>query len=148
MPNFGAARRGVRGCSMEFMRILLAEDSRFMRVAIERVLVKAGHQVTAVSDGQQAVQLAMGNIPDLVLLDMMLPKLSGLEVLEALKQSLVTRPVVVLTSLSQKNESKLLQAGAAAYLTKSDRLLENEAQILLRLVGALGPKAKSASSAT
>jgi CheY-like chemotaxis protein len=130
------------------MRILLAEDSGFMRVAIERVLVRAGHQVAAVSDGQQAIQIATGNVPELILLDMMLPKLSGLEVLEALKQNPRTQhiPVVVLTSLSQKNEAKLLQAGAAAYLMKSDKLLENDSQSLLRLIDTLGPKAKSASA--
>ena len=131
------------------MRILLAEDSGFMRVALERLLVKAGHQVATVSDGQQAIQLATGNVPELILLDMMLPKCSGLEVLETLKQNPVTKqiPVIVLTSLSQKNEGKLLQAGAAAYLTKSDKLLENDSTLLV-LVNTLGPKAKSASSST
>jgi CheY-like chemotaxis protein len=131
------------------MRILLAEDSGFMRVAIERLLTKAGHQVATVADGQQAVQIATGNIPELILLDMMLPKLSGLEVLEALKQDPLTKyiPVIILTSLSQKNEAKLLQAGAAAYLTKSDKLLESDST-LLRLIDALGPKAKSASSSS
>jgi two-component system, sensor histidine kinase and response regulator len=130
------------------MRILLAEDSGFMRVAIERVLVKAGHQVATVSDGQQAIQIATGNVPELILLDMMLPKLSGLEVLEALKQNPRTQhiPVVVLTSLSQKNEAKLLQAGAAAYIMKSDKLLENDSQSVLRLIDTLRPKATSASA--
>lgn len=128
------------------MRILLAEDSGFMRVAIERLLTKAGHQVATVADGQQAIQIAKGNIPELILLDMMLPKLSGLEVLEALKQDHRTEhiPVVILTSLSQKNEAKLLQAGAAAYLTKSDKLLENDS--LLRLLDSLKPKVKAASA--
>lgn len=128
------------------MRILLAEDSGFMRVAIERLLVRAGHQVATVGDGQQAIQIATGNVPELILLDMMLPTLSGLEVLEALKQNSRTKhiPVVVLTSLSQKNEAKLLQAGAAAYLTKSDKLLESDSS-LLRLVDMLGAKAKSTS---
>ena len=118
-----------------------------MRVAIERLLVRAGHQVTTVADGQQAVQVTTEKVPDLVLLDMMLPKLSGLEVLEALKQSSVTKhiPVVVLTSLSQKNEAKLLQAGAAAYLMKSDRLLESDSH-LLHLVESLKPKVKAASA--
>jgi CheY-like chemotaxis protein len=128
------------------MRILLAEDSGFMRVALERLLMKAGHQVATVSDGHQAVQIATGNAPELIVLDMMLPKLSGLEVLEALKRNSETKhiPVIVLTSLSQKNEAKLLQAGAAAYLTKSDKLLGSDS-ILLSLVSTLGPKAKSAT---
>ena len=128
------------------MRILLAEDSGFMRVAIERLLTKAGHQVATVADGQQAIQIAKGNIPELILLDMMLPKLSGLEVLDALKQDCRTEhiPVVILTSLSQKNEAKLLQAGAAAYVMKSDKLLENDS--LLRLLDSLKSKVKAASA--
>jgi CheY-like chemotaxis protein len=130
------------------MKILVAEDSGFMRVAIERVLARAGHQVTTVADGRQAIQIAEQRLPELLILDMMLPKLSGLEVLEILKQNPNTQhiPVVVLTSLSQKNESRLLQAGAAAYLTKSDRLLENDSQDLLRLVSSLERKAQSAAS--
>ena len=108
------------------MKILLAEDSGFMRLAMERVLVKAGYKVTTVEDGERAVRVAKDSIPDLILLDMMLPKLTGPEVLEALKQYSTTKhiPVIVLTSLSQKNEAKLLQAGAAAFLMKSDKLAE------------------------
>jgi CheY-like chemotaxis protein len=130
------------------MNILLAEDSGFMRIAMERVLVRAGHNVTPVEDGQQAVCVARESIPDLVLLDMMLPKLTGPEVLEALKQGLTTKhiPVIVLTSLSQKNEAKLLQAGAAAYVVKSDKLFEDGSRSLLQLIETLGPKAKAASA--
>jgi twitching motility two-component system response regulator PilH len=130
------------------MKILLAEDSGFMRVALERVLVKVGHQVSTVSDGEQAVRMIAAKLPDLVLLDMMLPKLSGPEVLAQLKRDPSTQhiPVVVLTSLSQKNEAKLLEAGAAAYVVKSDKLLENDSESLLRLVAALGPKAQAAGA--
>jgi CheY-like chemotaxis protein len=131
------------------MRILLAEDSGFMRVALERLLVRAGHQVVAVADGQLAIQKAIEDPPELILLDMMLPKLSGLEILEKLKQNLATKhvPVIVLSSLSEKNEAKLLQAGAAAYVTKSDKLLESDSS-LIALVNMLGSKAKSTSSST
>ena len=65
-----------------------------MRVAIERLLVRTGHQVTTVVDGQQAVRVTTDKIPDLVLLDMMLPKLSGLEVLDALKQNSCTKHIL------------------------------------------------------
>src|SRR4051812_10371898 len=56
------------------MKILLAEDSGFMRIAMERVLSRAGHNVTPVEDGQRAICVARESIPDLVLLDMMLPR--------------------------------------------------------------------------
>ena len=112
--------------------ILLAEDSRFMRLAMERMLVKAGYKVVSADDGQAAVRLAQESKPDLILLDMMLPKLSGPEVLAVLKGNSNTSgiPVVVLTSLSQKNEPKLLQAGAAAYLLKTDKLLKPDSRLL------------------
>jgi CheY-like chemotaxis protein len=130
------------------MKILLAEDSGFMRVALERGLVKAGHLVSTVSDGDQAVRMIADKLPDLVLLDMMLPKLSGPNVLTRLKSDPSTKhiPIVVLTSLSQKNEAKLLEAGAAAYVVKSDKLLENDSESLLRLVAAFGPESQAAGA--
>ena len=123
------------------MTILIAEDSRFMRHAMERMLTKEGYKVLIAEDGEQALRVAQETLPELILLDMMLPKLSGLEVLEALKRLSSTQqiPVIVLTSLSEKNESKLLQAGAAAYLVKSDKLLEDNARTLRQLIQTLRP---------
>ena len=59
------------------MNILIVDDSRFLRLANERALIKAGHNVITASDGEQGLQLARERKPDLVILDMMLPKLSG-----------------------------------------------------------------------
>ena len=108
-----------------------------MRLALERTLVKAGHKVLSAEDGQRAIKVAQERSPDLILLDMMLPKLSGPEVLAALKQDPVTSriPVIVLTSLSQKNEEKLRQAGAAGFLVKSDQLFEGNS--LVQLIASL-----------
>src|SRR5579864_4979360 len=77
-------------------------------------------RVTA-SDGEEALLIAHDRIPDLILLDMMLPKLGGSEVLRALKKDPVTAsiPVIVLSGLAQKNEEKLMQEGAAAFFEKS-----------------------------
>ena len=61
--------------------ILLVEDNRFLRLASERVLVKAGYDVVSVVDGEAAWLMARERIPNLILLDMMLPKLDGLGVL-------------------------------------------------------------------
>ena len=106
--------------------ILLVEDSKFLRIATERALSNAGYTVIAVGDGEEAVLQASLMLPNLVLLDMMIPKLSGPEVLHALKKNSATAhiPVVVLSSLSKKNEEKLMQEGAAAFLEKGP-LLEN-----------------------
>jgi CheY-like chemotaxis protein len=123
-------------------KILLVEDSTFMRIATERVLTKAGYEVSTAADGEEGLHLAQKKMPDIILLDMMLPKLSGLDVLRKLKGCPATSsiPVIVLTSLSQKNEEKLYQEGAAAYFEKSgldldkhsDRLVDTVETVLLK----------------
>jgi twitching motility two-component system response regulator PilH len=115
--------------------ILLVDDSRFMRLVNERALIKAGYSVLTASDGEEAVHIATSVIPDIVLLDMLLPKLGGPEVLQALKKNPLTAsiPVVVLSSLSQKNEGKLVKDGAAAYFEKS-RLESEGTDTLLEMV--------------
>ena len=102
-------------------KVLLVEDSKFLRMANERALSRAGYEVSTADDGEEALRVANDKLPDIILLDMMLPKISGPEVLKALKKNPATMdiPVIVLTSLSQKNEEKLLSEGAAAYFEKS-----------------------------
>ncbi len=123
-------------------KVLLVEDSKFLRLMNERALTRAGYQVNTAADGEEALLVAQAKLPDVILLDMMLPKLSGPEVLRRLKENPATAdiPVIVLTSLSQKNEERLLQEGAAAYFEKStldldknsDRLAATVATILSR----------------
>jgi CheY-like chemotaxis protein len=116
--------------------ILLVEDSRFLRRAIEQVLVRAGYKVLTAGDGEEALRIAYSRIPHLIVLDMLLPKLGGPEVLQALKGSALTAhiPVIVLSSLSQKNEAKLKQAGAVAYFEKSKLELDQHSSSLLQIV--------------
>jgi CheY-like chemotaxis protein len=118
--------------------ILLVEDSKFLRVATERILTKAGYQVICAGDGDEALALAGSRLPDLIVLDMMLPKLSGPEVLRSLKKNDLTAriPVVVLSSLSQNNGPKLVQEGADAFLEKGS-LLADPGRLLAAVVAAL-----------
>jgi CheY-like chemotaxis protein len=99
------------------MKILLIEDSKFQRIANGRALVKAGYDVIYAGDGDEGLRIARENIPDLILLDMMLPKLSGLDLLRALKNDVLAAdiPVIVLSGLGQANEAKLLKEGATAF---------------------------------
>ena len=119
-------------------KVLLVDDSRFLRMANECALCKAGYQVSTAADGEEALRVANDKLPDIILLDMMLPKISGTEVLRALKANPATRdiPVIVLTSLSQRNEEKLLSEGAAAYFEKSTLQLDKRvAKLKLESLG-------------
>ncbi len=117
-------------------KVLLVDDSKFLRMANERALARAGYQVTTAADGEEALRIANDKLPDIILLDMMLPKISGPEVLKALKANPATMdiPVIVLTSLSQKNEEKLLHEGAAAYFEKSTLELDKNSDRLAATV--------------
>ena len=107
-------------------KVLVVEDSNFLRIAHERILTKAGYEVTSAADGEEALRAAKDKLPDVILLDLLLPKVSGTEVLKALKNDPVTQaiPVIVVSCLSQKNEEKLKQAGAVEYLEKAALDLE------------------------
>jgi CheY-like chemotaxis protein len=118
------------------MKILVIEDSKFQRIANERALLKAGYSVIHAGDGDEGLRSARENTPDLILLDMMLPKLSGLDVLRALKGDIRLKhiPIIVLSGLGQGNAAKLLEEGAAAFLVKSEKSLENNSAILIEAV--------------
>ena len=118
------------------MNILLVDDSKLQRLAIQRVLTKGGHSVTVAADGEEGLRLARQTLPNLVLLDMILPRMDGIAVLEALKKDPATAhiPVVALTGLSQRNEEKLKGAGAAAFYQKSELGVEKGADALLAMV--------------
>jgi len=135
------------------MKVLIVDDSRLLRISNERVLVKAGHQVITASDGEEGLRLAIETRPDLVVLDMMIPRLSGPEVLRALRKNPATAsiPVMVLTSLPQCNAEKLLSEGAAAYFEKSLLALDKGSRPFLdavekMLAQSARTKAASASS--
>ena len=116
--------------------ILLVDDSRFMRMANERALTKAGYSVVTAGDGVEALRIANTGIPDLILLDMLLPKLGGPEVLHALRNNPLTAsiPVIVLSSLPQKNEARLVKEGATAYYEKSKMELDRHGESLVSIV--------------
>ncbi len=124
-------------------KILLVDDSKFLRMATERALARAGYVVSTASDGAKAIELARNEKPDVILLDMLLPGMTGPDVLKVLKKDAGTAgiPVVAFTGLSQKNALRLQQDGACAFLEKSaleldkgcDTLLSTLAEILRQL---------------
>jgi DNA-binding response OmpR family regulator len=124
------------------MRILIIEDNRVIQAGLRRALAKAGHEVSVCGDGQLGLKDARETIPHLILLDMMLPTISGLSVLSALKAEAATKdiPVFVLSGLSKTNESKLLEAGATKYFEKSDSFLDCGFAALVEEVGKFQAK--------
>lgn len=109
-------------------RLLLAEDDRFLRKAAESALRRAGFEVLAAADGEEALAVARAEHPDLILLDLIMPKLQGFEVLHALKQDPATAsiPVIVLSNLGQDRDiQQALDGGAAAYCVKANLSLQD-----------------------
>jgi CheY-like chemotaxis protein len=120
-------------------KILLVDDSKFLRLATERALARAGYRVSSAGDGESALELARREKPDLILLDMLLPKLPGHEVLKALKKDPLTAgiAVVVFTGLSQKNAARLQQDGASAFLEKAELGLDKGCERFLAALGRI-----------
>jgi CheY-like chemotaxis protein len=130
--------------------ILLIDDSKFLRLANGKALIRAGYEVLNAGDGVEGLKLAKENSPHLILLDMMLPKVSGLDVLRALKQDPATSaiPVIVLTALSAKNKEKLATEGAAGFVEKTDQLLENDAAALANSVKQMLNRSETVTAST
>jgi CheY-like chemotaxis protein len=132
-------------------KILLVEDSKFLRLTEERALARAGYEMSSAADGEEALRMAREKLPDLILLDMLLPKLGGPEVLKALKKDPLTKgiPVVVMTGMSQKNAARLREDGAVGFLEKSALEMDKGSEKLLAAVrGILEKLSEAARTAT
>jgi signal transduction histidine kinase/FixJ family two-component response regulator len=100
-------------------RALVAEDSRTNQVLAKLLLEKMGFDVTIAQDGNEAVQKALSQRFDLILMDMQMPNMNGLEATKALRSKSVTTPIVALTAYAMKgDEKKCLAAGCDDYLAK------------------------------
>ncbi len=120
-------------------KILLVEDSKFLRMAMERALQRAGYEVISAEDGVKAIEAAERAKPDLILLDMLLPKMGGQDVLAKLKKNPATAGIAVVacTGLSQENEARLKHDGVCAFLDKSELGLDKGSGHLLSAVAGI-----------
>lgn len=103
-------------------KIVVADDDRMFRKAAETTLRRQGYAVTTASDGEEALQLIRAERPDIIVLDLIMPKLQGFDVLQVLKQDSLTAaiPVIVLSSLTQEQDKQeALDLGAVAYFNKT-----------------------------
>lgn len=119
-------------------RILIADDNEQNRELLEAYLSDAGHEILMAADGQQTLDVAAKEMPDLILLDIMMPRLSGYEVCQKLKENEATRriPVLMVTALKEMGDiQKAVDAGADDFLTKPVHRLELKTRVrsLLRV---------------
>jgi len=121
-------------------KIALIEDDEITSKVVSEELKDAGFNVIKAFDGRAGLELIKAEMPDLVLLDVMMPKMQGFEVLEAAKKDLKTKdiPIIILTVLSDdENVKKGMDMGAKDYIIKSKHAV---AEIPKKIKEFLGEK--------
>jgi DNA-binding response OmpR family regulator len=119
-------------------RVLIAEDEPNIVISLEFLLKGAGYEVTVARDGEEALRQIGTLRPDLVVLDIMLPSVSGFEVCRSIREDPVTRSIRVLMLTARGRESEMqkgIAAGADVYMTKpfaTKELLEAVARLLVK----------------
>lgn len=105
----------------ENKKILVVDDEPNTVIMLKARLSSAGYDVLIAKNGEEALKKAPSLKPELILLDIMMPTISGIEVLRLLKEDAETKdiPIIVLTALStREDELRALEAGASSYVTK------------------------------
>lgn len=113
--------------SKNLKQVLLVEDDRFLRRACEKSLRQQGFNVSTAPDGEEALRAIRAEPPDLILLDLLMPKVSGIEVLKDLRSDEKTRdiPVIILTNSSKETDVREIESlGVSGYLVKANLSLE------------------------
>lgn len=112
------------------MRILYVEDEKYLADAVVHLLKKSDIAVDWVADGEAGIELALKPNYDCLVLDIMLPKLSGLEILQAVRRRGITTPVIMLSALAEVDDKvHALEAGADDYLAKPFKVTELAARL-------------------
>lgn len=132
------ATRGARLC------VLVVDDDDLNRMALERVLVKAGHQVRTAASGAEAVALASSQVFDVIFVDQLMPQMDGVETVRRIralgpKTSFLARIVVVTAYASEEDRVRLQEAGANAYLPKPLRRVAVEQALESQMRAACEP---------
>ena len=101
------------------MQILIVEDDKKLALALKQILMEADYQVDAVHDGQSGLDYGLSGIYDVIILDVMLPKMDGFEVAKELRRSHVDTPILLLTARDTVRDKIVgLDSGADDYMTK------------------------------
>jgi DNA-binding response OmpR family regulator len=105
-------------------KVLVIEDEHFISELYVRALTRAGYDVTVEVDGQRGMQLAQSDTYDIILLDLMLPTITGIEVLRKLRGSgakPLKSKIIITTNLEQREETRAdIESQADAYLVKAE----------------------------
>ena len=118
-------------------RILIVDDSPSQLVGLKRIVEKLGHQVITAEDGSAGVEAAKREIPDLILMDVVMPNLNGFQATRAISKEPTTAniPVVLVTTKDQETDKVWgMRQGAKAYITKPI----NEPQLVQTIKEILG----------
>jgi DNA-binding response OmpR family regulator len=115
-------------------RILIVEDEPDIVLSLEEDLRRQGYETTVATDGERGLQLGKAGSWDVILLDVMLPRMDGFDVCAELRRASVRTPIILLTALAQEAEKVVgLDAGADDYVTKPFSLRELRARIRAQL---------------
>lgn len=130
MPDAAAARP---------VTVLVADDNEVAQRLCRRVLEKAGHRVLTASDGQEAVNLALGEVPDMILMDVAMPGMDGLEAMRQIKAQKPSMVIVIASAHSMAGDrERFLEAGANDVLSKPFKLTDLTGMVD-KLVGGTTP---------
>lgn len=119
-------------------KILFIEDESALQKAATQVLTEEGYQVFSALDGETGLEQAQREHPDLILLDLIVPKKDGFEVLQELKKDSATQniPVIILSNLEGSADiQKALELGATTYLVKTNYRLEEVVEKIKQTLG-------------
>ena len=131
------------------MQLLLVEDDPTMQATLHRALTRRGMEVTAVGDGHTALSQWLARPPDAVVLDLTLPGLDGLQVLERARAAQLRTPVLILTARGTVGDRVVgLNAGADDYLPKPFDLDELEARLRALVRRSADPSTATPTSST
>ncbi len=119
-------------------KILFIEDESALQTTFKEALEAENYNLISALDGKKGLEIAETEKPDLILLDLILPKMDGFKVLKKLKKEKNTKkiPVIVLTNLEElKHVNKALELGAKTYLVKTDFSLKDVIGKIKRILG-------------
>lgn len=100
-------------------RVLIIDDSSFQRKIISSILTAEDYEIISAQNGQEGLKYLAGDLPDLMVLDLLMPEMDGMEVLAEMRERGIQVPVIVLTAdIQDSTKQKCIELGAARFINK------------------------------